>query len=50
MGIVAFALFVGMLTLGPDWLGYADTDGTVRIALVVSYLLGALTAYRASKT
>ena len=50
MGIFAFALFVGMFALGPEWLGFVDTDGTLRIALVAAYILGALTAYRAPKT
>ncbi len=49
MGIFAFALFVGMLMMGPDWMGFADPDGTLRIALVVAYILGALTAFRRSK-
>lgn len=50
MGIFAFALFVGMIMMAPDWLGFADPDGTLRIALFVAYVLGALTTFRRAKT
>lgn len=47
MGVLATTLFVGLFAYGPEMLGYADDNGTVRIALFATFVFGLLTGYRA---
>lgn len=49
MGLLATALFVGLFAFGPEVLGYADDDGTVRLALFATFVFGLLTGYRANR-
>lgn len=47
MGVLATGLFVALFVFGPEVLGYADEDGSVRIALFATFVFGLLTGYRA---
>jgi hypothetical protein len=47
MGLIATSLFVCLFVFGPQVLGYADDDGTIKIALFATFVFGVLTGYRA---
>ena len=46
MRLIAIAMFVILFVFGPQMLGYADDDGTIKIALFATFVFGVLAGYR----
>lgn len=45
MRLIAIAMFVILFVFGPQILGYADDDGTIKIALFATFVLGLVAGY-----
>ena len=43
---IAGVLFVGLFGWGASYFGWSDPDGKVQLALVTSFILGAVSGYK----
>jgi hypothetical protein len=46
MAYFATALFLGLFMVGPTYFGWADPNGRVSLALMTTFLLGAVAGYK----
>ena len=46
MSSLVLAMFIGLFAFGHEFVGWSDPDGHVKMALIGSYILGALFGYR----
>lgn len=46
MGLMAFAMFVGLWGWGNQLFGWDDPDGQVRLALFATFVFGMICGYR----
>jgi hypothetical protein len=49
MGALALAMFIGLYGFGSELIGYADSDGKVKLAVFVAFMLGIVCGYRTGK-
>jgi hypothetical protein len=47
MSYLATAIFLGLFLIGPTYFGWSDTSGKVSLALLTTFLLGAVAGYKA---
>lgn len=46
MGMMAIAMFVALFAFGRQLFSWTDSDGDVQLALIASFLLGVIAAFR----
>jgi hypothetical protein len=44
---IAIAMFIGLFGWGADYFGWHDPTGKIQLALVTSFILGAVASYKA---
>jgi hypothetical protein len=44
---IAIAMFIGLFGWGADYFGWHDPTGRIQLALVTSFILGAVASYKA---
>jgi hypothetical protein len=49
MGALALAMFIGLYGFGQELIGYSDSDGKVKLAVFVAFMLGIVCGYRTGK-
>jgi hypothetical protein len=47
MSYLATAIFLGLFLVGPTYFGWSDPSGRVSLALLTTFLLGAVAGYKA---
>ena len=46
MGMIALSMFLGLWLYGQQMFGWADPNGDINIALILTFVLGIICGYR----